>query len=53
MFCGTPIIVYRNQCGVNLDHVNQRTGLLADDNELADAIKNVRGAGWMVARPKE
>ncbi|MDQ1637752.1 MAG: hypothetical protein QOF62_1091 [Pyrinomonadaceae bacterium] len=41
MFCGTPIIVYSHQCGVNLDHVNQRTGLLADDDELADAIKYV------------
>ncbi len=41
MFCGTPIIVYRHQCGVNLDHVNQRTGILADDDELADAIRLV------------
>ena len=41
MFCGTPIIVYRHQCGVNLDHVNQRTGLLADDDELASAIESV------------
>lgn len=41
MFCGTPIIVHRHQCGVNLEHVNQCTGLLADDDELADAIKNV------------
>lgn len=41
MFCGTPIIVYRHQCGVNLDHVNASTGLLADENELADAIKHV------------
>ena len=38
MFCGTPIIVYRHQCGVNLDHVNVRTGLLADDDELGAAI---------------
>lgn len=38
MFCGTPIIVYRYQCGVNLDHVNIRTGLLADDDELDAAI---------------
>lgn len=38
MFCGTPIIVYRHQCGVNIDHVNARTGLLADDHELADAV---------------
>ena len=41
MFCGTPIIVYRHQCGVNLDHVNSRTGLLADDDELASAIQRV------------
>jgi glycosyltransferase involved in cell wall biosynthesis len=39
MFCNTPIIVYRHQCGVNLDHVNRQTGLLADDHELADAIR--------------
>jgi len=38
MFCGTPIIVYRHQCGINLDHVNTRTGMLADDSELADSI---------------
>jgi len=41
MFCGTPVIVYRRQCGVNLDHVNERTGLLAEDDELADAITYV------------
>ncbi len=41
MFCGTPVIVYRHQCGVNLDHVNARTGLLADNDELADAINYV------------
>src|SRR5205085_1017974 len=38
MFCNTPVIVHRHQCGVNLDHVNERTGLLADDAELAGAI---------------
>lgn len=38
MFCGTPIIVYRHQCGVNLEHVNVRTGLLADTDELGAAI---------------
>lgn len=41
MFCGTPVIVYKQQCGVNLDHVNARTGLLAEDEELADAITHV------------
>jgi len=41
MFCGTPVIVYRHQCGVNLEHINQQTGLLADDHELAEAIEYV------------
>jgi glycosyltransferase involved in cell wall biosynthesis len=41
MFCGTPVIVYRHQCGVNREHVNARTGMLADDDELADAINYV------------
>jgi glycosyltransferase involved in cell wall biosynthesis len=41
MFCGTPIVVYRHQCGVNLDHVNDCTGLLADDDELHAAIDYV------------
>ena len=41
MFCGTPIIVYRHQCGVNLEHVNARTGLLAAESELADAINHM------------
>jgi len=41
MFCGTPIIVYRHQCGVNLDHVNAATGLLADEHGLCGAIKHV------------
>ncbi|HEY0003489.1 MAG TPA: glycosyltransferase [Pyrinomonadaceae bacterium] len=41
MFCGTPIIVYKQNCGSNLDHVNQWTGLLADDEELGEAITRV------------
>jgi glycosyltransferase involved in cell wall biosynthesis len=41
MFCGTPVIVYRHQCGINLAHVNPRTGMLAGDDELADAIVHV------------
>lgn len=47
MFCGTPIIVYRHQCGVNLDHVNVRTGVLADDDELGTAI------GYVLEHQKE
>jgi len=38
MFCGTPVIVYRHHRGINLDHVNPRTGLLADDDELPEAL---------------
>jgi glycosyltransferase involved in cell wall biosynthesis len=41
MFCGTPVIVYRHHRGINLDHVNERTGLLADDHELVGAIGTI------------
>jgi glycosyltransferase involved in cell wall biosynthesis len=41
MFCGTPVIVFRHHRGINLDHVNERTGLLADDDELATAISRI------------
>ncbi len=41
MFCGTPVIVYRHHRGINLEHVNGRTGLLADDDELAGAIAKI------------
>lgn len=41
MFCNTPIIVYRHNRGSNLDHVNEHTGLLADDDELASSIVHV------------
>lgn len=41
MFCGTPVIVYRHHRGINLDHINERTGLLADDDELSDAIATI------------
>ena len=41
MFCGTPVIVYRHHRGINLDHVNGSTGLLADDDELADALATI------------
>jgi glycosyltransferase involved in cell wall biosynthesis len=41
MFCGTPVIVFRHHRGINLDHVNEQTGLLADDDELAQAISRI------------
>jgi glycosyltransferase involved in cell wall biosynthesis len=46
MFCGTPVIVLRHHRGINLEHVNARTGLLADDDELPDALASI------VARPE-
>ena len=41
MFCGTPVIVYRHHRGINLEDVNARTGLLADDDELSEAIQHI------------
>lgn len=41
MFCDTPVIVFRHHRGINLDHVNERTGLLADDDELVEAISTI------------
>ena len=41
MFCGTPVIVYRHHRGINLAHVNEKTGLLADDHELAETISRI------------
>jgi glycosyltransferase involved in cell wall biosynthesis len=41
MFCGTPVIVYSHHRGINLDHVNEQTGLLADDDELVSAINTI------------
>jgi glycosyltransferase involved in cell wall biosynthesis len=56
MFCGTPVIVYRHQCGVNLDHINDATGLLADEDELSEAINylldhhgDFEPRGWALA----
>lgn len=37
--CDTPLIVYRHCMGFRMDYVNDRTGLLADDHELADVIQ--------------
>ena len=36
--CNTPLIVYRHNLGFPMSSINERTGLLAADNELADAI---------------
>jgi glycosyltransferase involved in cell wall biosynthesis len=38
LFVGTPMIVYAQHKGIDLDHVNPQTGILAEDTELADVL---------------
>jgi len=52
LFCGTSVIVYRHHRGVNLDHVTEDVGRLADDDELADVILSVVDR-WERFRPRE
>jgi glycosyltransferase involved in cell wall biosynthesis len=40
-FVGTPAVVYAQHRGIDLDHVNRQTGLLAEDADLADALLRV------------
>src|SRR6266540_544558 len=51
LFCGTPVIVYRHHRGVNLDHVTDDVGGLADDEELPQVILRVV-KGWQAFRPR-
>jgi len=37
----TPTVVYRHHRGVNLDQITPENGLLADDDELAEAVAQV------------
>lgn len=41
MFCDTPVVVSSGHRGIDLDHVNAETGLLADDDALAEALLQV------------
>ncbi len=41
MFCDTPVIVYADHKGIDLEQVNAATGVLAEDAELADALLQV------------
>ena len=52
LFSGTPLIVYRHQVGVNLDVITDQVGVLADDEELPDAMLHVVD-GWREFRPRE
>jgi hypothetical protein len=38
IFCGTPVIVHRDNKGINLSRINSKVGLLTNDNELMDNI---------------
>ncbi len=38
LFVGTPTVVYAQHKGIDLGHVNSRTGLLSEDANLADAL---------------
>lgn len=41
LFVGTPAVVYADHKGIDLAHVNARTGRLAADAELADVLVGV------------
>lgn len=41
LLCGTPVVVYAGQVGIDRRHVNPRTGLFAQDDRLADALVEV------------
>lgn len=41
LFVGTPAVVFADHKGIDLAHVNARTGRLARDEELADALAAV------------
>jgi glycosyltransferase involved in cell wall biosynthesis len=38
MFCDTPVILLRNNIGVNKEYINEHTGRLIDESQLVDTI---------------
>ena len=44
MFCDTPVVVSSGHKGINLDHVNEQTGRLAEDDALDEALLAVLDA---------
>jgi len=40
-FSNVPIILSSSNRGVNRDHINSQTGMLADDEELADVMRSM------------
>jgi glycosyltransferase involved in cell wall biosynthesis len=41
LLCGTPVVVYAGQVGIDRRHVNARTGVFVEDSALADALVSV------------
>lgn len=41
MFSDVPFVISARNVGVNRDHVNAETGMLADDEELAEAVRRM------------
>ena len=42
LFCDVPLIVYKHNHGFRLSWINEKTGMLADDNELAAVMEYIR-----------
>ncbi len=42
LFCDVPLIVYKNNHGFRLSWINEKTGMLADDGELATVLEYIR-----------
>lgn len=38
MFCDVPVIALKNNVGMNKDYINESTGMLVDENRLADGL---------------
>jgi len=38
-FCDVPVVLYRENRGVNKAHINEQTGYLASDSELPDVLR--------------
>ena len=41
LFSDVPVIVYRHHRGINLEHINEQTGVLYGNQDLASAILRV------------
>lgn len=52
MFAGTPVILIDNNIGVNKQYVNEHTGCLAGESELASAILRF-SEGGISLRPRD